>query len=299
MEYLGTGKAVNSIKPIVSVSVATYNQTHFIKECLEGILMQDTDFPFEIIIGEDESADGTREICRKYAEKHQDKIRLFLRSRKDVIYVNGNATGRFNFMQNLKACRGKFIALCEGDDYWIDSLKLQKQIEFLQSNPDYSICFHNAKVIGDRKPEGVALYSDFPWSRIETDRAEYSIADVLVSPLMPTASVVMKNDFTKEFPGWFKRTMSADMALFILSVGTRKIRLLDGVMSVYRKHSGGITIHHGNDEIHLNRIYMYKKIKESHGDEFGVLIDAKIKEHISSLKSIMNKARAYWLLFGS
>lgn len=299
MEYLGTRKAVNSTAPILSVSVTTYNQAHFIQECLDGILMQDTDFPFEIIIGEDESTDGTREICKRFAEKHPDKIRLFLRSRKDVIYVNGNATGRFNFIQNLKACRGKYIALCEGDDYWTDSLKLQKQIEFLQSNPDYSICFHNAKVIGDRKPEGIALYSDFPWSNIEIARAEYSMADVLTGPLMPTASVVMKNDFSKEFPDWFKRVMSADMALFILSVGNRKVRLLDGVMSAYRKHSGGITMYHKNNEIHLNRIYMYKKIKERHGDEFGVLIDAKIKEHISSLKGFMSKARAYWLLVGS
>ena len=116
--------------PVVSVCVVTYQHKDFIRSCLDGILMQKTNFPFEIILGEDESTDGTREICKAYAEKYPDKIKLFLRSRKDVIYINQHATGRFNFMENLKAARGKYIAFCEGDDYWIDEYKLQKQVDF-------------------------------------------------------------------------------------------------------------------------------------------------------------------------
>ena len=86
--------------PKVSVCVQTYQHGNYIKQCLESILMQKTTFPFEIILGDDESTDGTREICQEYANKYKDKIQLFLRHRKDVIYVNGNATGRFNFIEN-------------------------------------------------------------------------------------------------------------------------------------------------------------------------------------------------------
>ncbi|MEZ4781129.1 MAG: glycosyltransferase [Flavobacteriaceae bacterium] len=118
--------------PLVSVVVGVYNHERFIKLCLNGILMQKTDFKYEIILGEDASTDGTREICKEYAKRFPDKIKLFLRSRKDVIYINGNATGRYNFIENLKACQGKYIALCDGDDYWTDPLKLQKQVDFLK-----------------------------------------------------------------------------------------------------------------------------------------------------------------------
>ncbi len=136
---------------MVSVCVQTYQHKGYIKQCLDGILMQQTNFPYEIILGEDESTDGTREICIEYAEKYPDKIKLFLRCRKDVIYINGNATGRFNFMENLKACKGKYTALCEGDDYWTDPLKLQKQVDFLEANPEYSLIFTNCQVKYENK----------------------------------------------------------------------------------------------------------------------------------------------------
>ena len=119
--------------PLVSICVQTYQHAPYIAECLEGLLKQKTTFPYEIILGEDESNDGTRDICKAYAKKYPEIIRLFLRRREDVIYINGNATGRYNFIQNLRTARGKYIALCEGDDYWTDPLKLQKQVIFLEN----------------------------------------------------------------------------------------------------------------------------------------------------------------------
>jgi len=121
-EYLGESKPVNKITPLVSVSVATYQHAPYIRECLDSILNQETNFPFEIIIGEDESVDGTREICIEYAEKFPDKIRLFLRDR-EISHLkdeNGKLIKRLNgiFTFGLMSSRGKYIALCEGDDYW-------------------------------------------------------------------------------------------------------------------------------------------------------------------------------------
>src|SRR5690554_6846745 len=173
------------LKPIVSVCVQTYNHEKYIKECLEGILMQQTTFPFEIILGEDESSDGTREICKAYAEKYPDIIRLFLRSRKDVIYVNKRPTGRFNLLENLKVTKGKYVAICEGDDYWTDPLKLQKQVDFLEGNSEYSMCFHNAKFLYQGEN-----HLNRPFRDIET--REYSGQEILRVWTIPTASVVFR-----------------------------------------------------------------------------------------------------------
>jgi glycosyltransferase involved in cell wall biosynthesis len=127
-----------STTPIVSVCIQTYNHVNYIKQCLDSVLTQQTDFEFEILLGEDASTDGTRETCVKYAEKHPDKVRLFLHHRENNIKIGGNPTGRFNFIYNLSQARGKYIAVCEGDDYWTDPLKLQKQVDFLQVNEN---CF--------------------------------------------------------------------------------------------------------------------------------------------------------------
>ena len=144
-EYLGENKPINQIQPIVSVTVATYQHVNYIRKCLDGILMQKTNFPYEIILGEDGSVDGTQEICKEYAEKYPDKIRLFIRDRKLSQYIgkNGKVT-RFNGIWNRMSSRGKYIAWCEGDDYWIEPLKLQRQVDFLESHQDYSMCFHYA-----------------------------------------------------------------------------------------------------------------------------------------------------------
>ena len=135
------------IKPLVSVCCITYQHVHYIKGALDGFLMQKTDFPFEICLGEDESDDGTREICQEYAKKYPDKIRLFLRRREDVIYINGCATGRYNIIETLKECKGKYIAHCDGDDYWTDPYKLQKQVDFMEKNNDFSLVFHRFDIL--------------------------------------------------------------------------------------------------------------------------------------------------------
>jgi len=148
-EYLGNDKEVNKIQPLVSVNVQTYQHAKYIGECLDSILMQKTDFPFEILIGEDGSTDGTRKICIKYAEKNPDKIRLFLRDRRISHIKNVHGYFGFNAKFNRKMSKGKYIALCEGDDYWIDSSKLQKQISYMEKNPQCSLSFHAAEIINN------------------------------------------------------------------------------------------------------------------------------------------------------
>lgn len=136
-------RVVDTIRePVVSVHVSTYQHAEFISDCLDGALMQDTDFPVEILIGEDESTDGTREICKNYADRYPDKIRLFLHRRENNIQIHGRATGRFQSTYTRFKCRGKYIAVCEGDDYWTDPKKLQKQVEFLESYEECVLSYH-------------------------------------------------------------------------------------------------------------------------------------------------------------
>ncbi len=124
-------------EPLVSIVTITYNHEPYIRKCIEGVLMQKVNFPIEFIIAEDCSTDGTLAICKEYAEKYPELIRL--------ITSKNNVGAIANERRAMKAAKGKYIAFCEGDDYWIDPLKLQKQVDFLEKNPEYSVTFHRCK----------------------------------------------------------------------------------------------------------------------------------------------------------
>lgn len=120
--------------PLLSIVTVTYNHAPYIEKCIEGVLMQRVNFPMEFIIAEDCSTDETRSICVKYAKRYPDLIRL--------IVSDANVGALANERRAFEAVRGKYVAYCEGDDYWTDPLKLQRQVDFLESHPDYSACFH-------------------------------------------------------------------------------------------------------------------------------------------------------------
>lgn len=147
----------------VSVLLITYNHEKFIEEAIESILMQKTNFKFELIIGEDCSTDNTRNIVEKYKEKYPDKIVLSLQEK------NGG-TSR-NIRASLKKCQGEYIALLEGDDYWIDENKLQKQVDFLDNNPDCTLCGHGYKRYYEETKE---FFGD-----IEYENEKFSLEDFL------------------------------------------------------------------------------------------------------------------------
>jgi len=134
-------------RPLVSICCITYNHEDYISEALDSFLMQETDFPFEVCLGEDDSSDKTRQICLQYAERYPNIIKLFLRKREDVIYINNLPTGRFNLIKTLKECQGEFIALCEGDDYFSHKSKLQKQVDEMKKYPSIKMSFHKSTVL--------------------------------------------------------------------------------------------------------------------------------------------------------
>ncbi len=128
--------------PLVSVCIQTYRHAAIIAQCLDGVMMQQTSFPFEIWIGEDDSNDGTRDICLQYARLYPKIIRLVLHHRANNMTIDGRPSGRFSFLYNSFKAKGTYIALCEGDDYWTDPLKLQKQFDYLEQHPDTVLCYH-------------------------------------------------------------------------------------------------------------------------------------------------------------
>lgn len=205
----------------VSACIITYNQEEYISQCLDGVLSQIVDFDYEIIIGEDKSTDGTLEICKKYANKHPTKITLIERSE------NLGMIG--NWLETIMSCKGKYIALCEGDDYWTDPLKLQKQVDFLEANDEFALCFHPVKIL---KKDG-EIEDDFITKIPENFQERMTLASN--SNYIHTPSVVFRNIVEKELHTMeFKNSPIGDYFLYLIISKYGKIGYLEDNMAVYR-----------------------------------------------------------------
>jgi len=233
-EYGGTNKPVNKIIPLVSVVTITYQHVPYIRQCLDGILMQKTDFPYEIIIGEDGSTDGTREICIEYANKYPDKIRLFLRDRKLTQYVTKDGrTIRFNGHFAIAAARGKYVAFCEGDDYWVNQNKLQMQVNQLDKDKECVLCGHNAIVVDQY---GTPLYA---FSNI--NRSKYvSSKEIIKKWIIPTCSILYRQE-QFEMPSWALDVPNSDIIIQLMLSFKGKVYYFNNSMGAYRRHPGSMT----------------------------------------------------------
>jgi glycosyltransferase involved in cell wall biosynthesis len=129
------------VNPVVSICCQTYNHKKLIRDALEGFLMQITSFPFEIIIHDDASTDGTQEIIRDYQQKHPSIIRTIFQKENQF-----SKTGVYPLFNMYSVAKGKYVADCDGDDYWTDPMKLQKQVDFMETHPEYVMCFHDYRI---------------------------------------------------------------------------------------------------------------------------------------------------------
>lgn len=200
----------------------TYNHEKYIGQAIDSIIMQKVNFNYEIVIGEDCSTDKTREIILAYKKKFPDKIKLLLHEK--------NIGAMQNQLMTLAACKGKYIALCEGDDYWSDPKKLQKQIDFLESHPDFAICHHRVLILNEETKE----------KKLSNDnKKEISdIYDLAKGNYIYTASCVYRNQ-NYEFPEWFYKSPIGDFPLHLLNARLGKIKYFNDAMCVYRIHDGG------------------------------------------------------------
>lgn len=218
----------------VSVSMITYNHEKFIAQAIDSVLAQKTSFDYEIVIGEDDSSDRTREIVKAYKAEYPEKIRLFLNDRKNVIYIDGRPTGRWNFVNNLKQVHGHYVALLEGDDYWTSPYKLQRQVDFLDSHPNCAICFHAVRNLYEDENREVRSFKPSVSKEIST------IEDLFEQNFMAACSVMFRNRLFGEFPDWYYTVPMGDWPLHILNAQYGNIGYIEQEMAVYRIHSGGL-----------------------------------------------------------
>lgn len=220
-------------KVMVSVLVPTYNHEKVLKQCLDSILSQETNFNYEVILGEDESSDNTRSICLEYAKKYPNKIRLILHRQENKIMVNGITTGNFNAFYNLYSVNGKFVAFCDGDDYWSDPLKIQKQVSFLLEKEEYSFCYH--KFI--EKPT-INEKNHIDLEQPDFDLLEEHIINLKYHPLLST--VCFRNIFS-QLPEEMLKVLNVDSFVLSLLGNYGPAKFLGNITpNIYRRHSGGI-----------------------------------------------------------
>jgi glycosyltransferase involved in cell wall biosynthesis len=219
--------------PVVSVACTTYNHEKYINQTIEGFLIQETIFPVEIIIHDDASTDGTAKIVRDYQLRYPNLIKTILQKK------NQWQQGQKNLWTIIAAARSEFIAVCEGDDYWIHPLKLQRQVEFLRNHPEYPFCFHRVLVLNEETKD--LRERDFG---APEGRAEFCIDDLLGhSNFVATASVMFRKPVPPVMPAWFRESPYGDLPLHLWNLsrtGDGLFGRLPERMAVYRQHQGGM-----------------------------------------------------------
>jgi len=214
------------MEPVVSICCTTYNHEKYIADALDSFLMQKTSFPIEILIHDDASTDNTASIIEKYEKKYPKIIKPIYQVENQ--YSKGKKPLR-DFI--IPLVRGKFIATCEGYDFWIDNKKLQKQVEFLESNQDYIMCFHKVKVVDTNKnPLGRYIGLSNEGSK------EISVKDAATGGVVHVSSRLIKSDFYKKpIPKWIDNAKHGDYAFALYITAEGKVFYIDEIMSAYRK----------------------------------------------------------------
>jgi len=270
------------MEPLVSIVSLAYNHEPYIRQALDGFLQQKTTFNYEVVIHDDASTDKTLEIIREYEKKYPEIIKPIYQKENQKSKGGGIVT-----RTAFSAARGKYIALCESDDYWTDPCKLQKQVDFLQANPEYSACFHNMQVIYEDKNRKSHLSNDFG------NKAIFSIEDLVKGNFIYTASYVFRNILIGNIPKFLSYVTPGDWPLFIINAKSGKIKFFNEVMGVYRVHKSGawssidILSKYKNIIVTLEEINKYLKY------EYKTIIEPDLARHLLAISILCKKDRDY------
>ncbi|WP_179351887.1 glycosyltransferase [Winogradskyella vidalii] len=250
-------------EPLVSVRFMVYNNEPYIREAIESILMQQTNFKVEIVVGDDFSTDNTLDIIKSYCDTENIHINILDRPIGGDYWKVRQKLGRlYNFKNIVDNCQGKYIALCDGDDYWTDPLKLQKQVDFLEGNLEYNICFHSVKLFDE---DSRTFVKDSITRKVDLTTTVVNLAK---GNYMHTPSVVLRNNF--RIPQWFNKVTIGDWALYMIAIKEGKIKKIEEEMAVYRLHNASIW---SNKSI---------EIRKKHTQETVRLIYRNLKKNLSS-----------------
>lgn len=281
--------SVNNTNPFVIVWMVTYNHEKFIEQAIESVLAQKTNFSYKLYIGEDFSTDNTRALCQKLKNTNPEKIELFLNKKNIGATANG-----VQMYQKCFESNAKYIALLEGDDYWTDPNKLQKQVDFLEKNEEYVICGGIAK----------ELHQDTGFlnqTTIINKNKIYSVQDYIYSNYAATCTLLFNSSYLNPMPEWFNNLSFGDwgLVLTILYRSKKKIIVLSDEMGVYRIHSFGV-----HSRLATNKKYLYKALlmhidfidfiskKLFRDNEFSVEVKSK-KIRVYKEVSILSKENNY------
>ncbi|WP_136514791.1 glycosyltransferase [Geomonas edaphica] len=210
----------------VSILMITYNHEKYLAQALDSVLEQEVAFDYEIVVGEDNSSDGTGRILAEYQKRFPEKIR--------IVTSASNVGMHRNFIRTYRACVGEYVALLEGDDYWTSPHKLKMQVDFLDGHPDYVTCFH-----------AVDIYSEMVDRVIDRVRAAegdkaFTLDDIVSENVVPTCSAVFRNGIIAEFPEWLCGLKMLDWPVHILNAHAGPLMYLDQPMAMYRVHPNGV-----------------------------------------------------------
>lgn len=210
--------------PLVSVMMLTYNHGRYIGEAIRGVVFQKFNHQFELVIGDDCSTDDTLQVCREWQKRFPHIIKILERPR--------NIGVQRNLIETISACRGKYLAKCEGDDYWCSKHKLRRQVDYMERHSDCNVCFH--RVINYYSHNNTKSLSN---SRQKTDT---TIADLAKSNYITNLSVMYRRSVLPDLPDWLPEVPAPDYSLHMLHAATGYIHFIDLPMAVYRKHAQGV-----------------------------------------------------------
>ena len=235
----------------LSILVLTYNHGEFISDALQGILNQKMNFNFEVIVSDDFSTDNTLKIIYEFQKKHP-LIFNVLESKNNGILQNA--------FRALEQVKGEYIALLDGDDYWIYNLKLQKQVNFLENNLNYNGVFHDAQIIHEGSADQILFNGKKYYSQNYNYPTEIYINDLLNRLILPTASCVIRTSVLKTIDtSKINDYYSLDWKIYVLAIMGSKFYYFNEVWSVYRNHNKGIS-KSNKVEFHLSHIVFLKKL---------------------------------------
>lgn len=228
---------MSNIKPLVAIHCLVYNHESYLRDCFDGFVMQQTNFPFVAIVHDDASTDGSTTIIHEYEEKYPHIFKPIYEIENQYSKRDGSIDRIMN--EAIEATGAKYVAMCEGDDYWADPLKLQKQVDFMEANPEYVLCCHRYKIYNQ---------NDGTWDKdyvhqlfeISPNGFSFSNQENFKVWITKTLTLLIRQDALRKMPSkkGFKYWRDVHMNYYLLKQGKGFCMPLEG--SVYRRHQGGI-----------------------------------------------------------
>lgn len=265
---------------LLSVVILAYNHELYIKECLDGVLKQQTDFDFDVIVHDDASIDGTVEIIKRYKEKYPNLFKTIFQ--KENQFSKDRAVFSNIILPKI---RSKYIAICEGDDFWTDPNKLQKQVDFLEKKPNYVMAFHDVNVLQNKNNNKMYNYA-------RHSKQTLFFNDLLFKMHIPTCSLMIRRSIIpKPFPEWISNCLMEDTPIKLLISDKGKSKYFPEKMATYRRHDAGIT--NSKEQVLKGRasyLLMYKKLRKHLGlNRYLPLTFMIVKTQLGKYKNVLRQ----------